>query len=187
MKIVIMFAAGLVGIAAGYYSGERAAKTHRISEIADFSKKSGTWTYFDFAENQESAEFLLATQCISGGTSDQTLYFITEMDEKSSPLITGGNYKVEGVDLPCGNWSIAAYAKKELIKRDGVKNFLTKSMVPVTDNKWEAYIATDKLGDNCISSGSGSDKMTVVLRIYNPAPELLERRAVIELPVITKI
>ena len=188
MRVAIMLIVIIVGATAGYYTGKKSARNRYASEITGAAKQNGIWKYFDFqGKTGRSAEFLLATQCISGGTQEQTLYFITETDSKGNNLESGNNYKVEGTNLPCGSWSIAAYADKDLIKSSS-QNFLTQSMVkPVDGNKWEAYISSNEQSGNSLYSGAGGTKMTVVLRIYSPSPELLEGMGVIELPTITKI
>lgn len=188
MRTAIILTVVIAGAAAGFFTGKKAAQHRAEAEISRSVRQNGIWTYFEFGEKSKPSEFLLATQCISGGSAGQTLYFISTTDSEGKPLATGNDYQLDGSDLPCGSWSIAAYDGKKLLASGGNRSFLSKSSVEfLAENRWEAFIAREKKGEHYISSGSGSGEMTVVLRVHNPAPELIESIDLIELPTITKI
>ena len=189
MRNVIILIVVIAAIGTGIYSGKKSARKKVAAEFAGTGIKNGSWSYHAFGENMKAFEFLLATQCISGGATGQTLYFIANTDSEGKTLNTGSDYQIEGAELPCGSWSIAVYADDRLVRSDTNGGYLTKAMVNRTvGEKCQACISSaGKRDERCIQTGPGNNEMSIVLRIYNPSPELMEDVNNIELPVIAKI
>lgn len=187
MIILALLGLGIGGLIGIIYGKKKAREELRIA-ISEYKNKNGAWTY-THSGNPVFTDFVLATQCVLGGTNEQSILFTTGTDAEGKALEAGGKYKITGDPIAAKDWSLAAYDPENLIENEAGQYYVSRAMV-MTNNqgRWEAYLTPEsQMGDNWIHSGKGKGNLILALRIYNATPEVTENLATISLPEITKV
>lgn len=190
IRNLILFAIVFVVTAfLGYRSGQSKAKEILAKKITMSSKVNGNWTYINTSQpNEESSIslFLMATGEVLGGNHEQSLFLIADRDVDGEVINSNNQYIIEGGKIAAECWNLSVYDPDYLIENNEGHYFVSNSMVE--GDNWSVFLTSgNSRSNNSLSIGKNTTSAAVVLRIYNPKPELIEALEFIELPTIKKI
>ena len=116
----------------------------------------------------------------------ETVYFDATRDESGEPLRAACVYKISGTSLPARWWSITAYAPDQFLIANpiGRYSFNMKSVEPEESGAFSFTAAGQEQAGRWLPTGQG--KFLFTLRLYNPAPEVVEHPDRIHLPKIER-
>jgi len=138
----------------------------------------------------------------------ETIYFNADTDADGQPLEARCDYRVDGEELPARWWSITAYgADHFLIPNDaGRYSFSQTTLAREPGGPWTLEVSTEpgRTGAsrpvprsgaqpsealNWLPSGesAASGPFALTLRLYNPAPEVVEQPGTVALPRIARL
>lgn len=188
-KVILI---GMVALVAGGFLGSRFAdnmeKKKFLEEVSNGKRQNGIWKY-TVSQQPEYKNFLLASRGVLGGTNEQSLMFMTNVSSDGKILKTGAKYRITGNSIPSSNWSLTAYHSDYLIPGEMQKYCVTNTSVKTNENgTWEAFLTPDAMDtENWIYSGKEGDDLVLVLRVYNPTPDVIENMDELNLPEIEKL
>jgi hypothetical protein len=165
-------------VSAGLSGGEIANGPWRTSLVTG-SQQADLWTRARVAVGG-----LLAL------APSETVYWNADVDGEGHRLDARCDYRVEGEELPARWWSLTAYgADHFLIPNDaGRWSFSQTTLAREPGGPWTLSVSTEAKEGNWLPSGEAgaSGPFALTLRLYNPAPEVVERAASVRLPRIVR-
>lgn len=117
----------------------------------------------------------------------ETVYYEATTDEDGKPLSTDCDYLVMGKAPRARWWSITAYDEDQFLI-DNPQNryaFSGEELGVEPGDEFKIRLSADKLKGNWIPSGDG-ESLTLLLRLYNPSPEVYENVEGYPLPKIIR-
>lgn len=186
IAFLLLFAGMLTG---GFWAN---FKINQVGKDSDLILKNGVWGYFptmDLATNEFQKAYigrigLLALQ------DSEVIYFVASSDQEGDPLSSSNDYKLTGSGFDARYWSFTLYGEDHfLIPNDkGVFSYNMENIVykDSLKNSYELIISKDPKKENWLPAGE-ANRMSVLLRLYNPAKYVYENKDAIELPTLKKI
>lgn len=118
----------------------------------------------------------------------ETVYYLAHTDEAGEPISSDNVYEIVGDDLPARWWSITLYDADQFLTPNAEGKYSVRStdMIREPDGSFRVILSRQKREGNWIPMGEGQN-MSLVLRMYNPDPQALDRLADIDLPLIRKV
>jgi len=126
-----------------------------------------------------------------GGTlalnKSEAIYYTADTDDEGNPLKTRCSYRISGGSLASRWWSITLYGEDMyLVKNDPERySYNPKTLKWDKDGKYAIYLSQKEKSGNWLPTGEG-DSFNLLLRLYRPKPEVLEKLHSIELPKIIR-
>jgi hypothetical protein len=116
----------------------------------------------------------------------ETVYFDAMRDDAGEALRSACVYKISGTSLPARWWSITAYAPDQFLIANpaGRYSFNMKSVEPDESGAFSFTAAGSEQPGRWLPTGQ--DRFLLTLRLYNPAPEVVEHPDRLELPRIAR-
>lgn len=117
----------------------------------------------------------------------EAVYFTARADSKGGPLDSRCDYRIEGKDLPARWWSITAVGwNYYLIPNEANRySFNWANVARGPGGGYVIHLSSQKKEGNWLPSGSPDQgRLSLVLRLYLPAEEVLKTPGSIELPRI---
>lgn len=172
--------------------GRKLAAAEIQAKSKTLGEQSGAWNYNAALGSAASTPFdraVLAVTGILGASKEQNVYYIAGIDSAGNPLRAGIEYKITGKDLPARWWSITAYNPNYLIANEQDKYSVSKTAIAMDEEGgWEAVLtANPREDENWIHSGGGDTDLALVLRLYNPTPDVLDDMGAVDLPEINPV
>ena len=117
----------------------------------------------------------------------EAVYFIATTDGNGRTLRPQCTYRVEGRNFDARWWSITAYgADHHLIPNPRDRySYNNTNLARNADGSYTIYLSNTEKGGNWIPTGNG-ETFELFLRLYNPAPGVLDDVGGIEVPRIAR-
>ncbi|MDW3646494.1 MAG: DUF1214 domain-containing protein [Bacteroidia bacterium] len=191
MKLLLkVLGIALLGLVAGFlFSFFRIQSGSGIDEVF---QKNGPWRFapkMDLAENQYQRA-LIARVGLFALLESEVLYYALTEDENGDPLSSDHIYELTGESFDARYWSFTLYGEDDFLIPNEEKRFTLNEVNMVFEdslkNSYQFYLSQEAYGKNWIPSGDAVE-MSLLLRLYNPSPDIYERAGEISLPQIKKI
>lgn len=152
--------------------------------------KNGPWFYDPLIGSTAANPYLRATIARVGLLAlnqFEALYLIAQQDSEGNPLRGDASYRIEGQILPARWWSITAYGPDCFL----IPNNLDRYSYNVSNLQWNPdgsyviYVSPQPKEGNWIPVDRVKN-FDLTLRLYNPAPFILESFSSLLLPQIIR-
>jgi hypothetical protein len=119
----------------------------------------------------------------------ETIYFSAEESDTHQKLRARCSYVVEGKPLDARWWSVTAYADDYFLIPNPAQRFSYNmgNLKNEPGGSFRILAAPTEQEGNWLPTGSGDGGFSLLLRLYNPGPELLAKPASVHLPSITEV
>jgi len=179
----------IVGVAAGLLS----ARWVMTSPGANFAEaRGGIWrTSLDIGSTEANpyVRAVVAKRGLLGLSAKETIYYSASVDADGRPLREACDYEISGRGLPARWWSITLYADDDFlaVNQDGAPSIDATTVVAGPAGAWTGRIGRQRAGAaNWLSSKAAGD-LALSIRMYNPAPAVLDRPLEVDLPTIRRL
>jgi len=186
MKRVIYFASAIivalvVGIGSAWWA---------VGRGMSGGVRCGAWHHYPFYGSAEANPYVRARTQLAGPLAldrSEAIYFIASKDTEGRPLNSRYTYRLEGVDFDARWWSITAYGPDHrLIPNPHNRYSYNNTNVARNSNGgYTIHLSNTEKGGNWIPTGK-EEKFELFLRLYNPAPEVLNDVSGVDLPRIVR-
>jgi hypothetical protein len=152
--------------------------------------RNGAWRYDPLVGSVAADPYLrarVAKVALLALTNSEALYFFAVTDDDGNPLRCDQSYRVEGGDFDCRWWSITAYDAEDFLIANPQERY-SYNMTNLERNAeggYTIFLGRSPRSGNWIPTGEG-DTFSLALRIYNPAPAILDHIDTIALPRIIR-
>ncbi len=182
----------VAAVAAGAFGGAMIARSSIYTE-ADVGSfiHNGVW-YTDRGFGSKDATALTRAYVAVVGllalSREETIYYLAHTDESGDPISSDHAYEITGIGLPARWWSITLYDADHFLtpNAEGRYSVRATDMEREADGSFRIILSREEMTGNWIPMGEGRD-MSLLLRMYNPEPQVLGRLAEIDLPTIRKV
>lgn len=177
----IVFAALVFGIGSAWWAIERS----KFSAV-----QYGSWYHNPLVGSIAAGDYLRAQIARIGLLAlnrSEAIYFLATWDDEGNKLRCDCTYRIEGRDIESRWWSITAYGD-DLFLMPNEQNRYSYNMTNLArkaDSSFTIYLSRSPKNGNWIPTGSG-ETFDLILRLYNPAPKVINNLSKIELPRIFK-
>jgi len=189
-RIFFTFLFLLAGIfIGGYWANYQINQTGKDPNLI---LRNGVWGYFpsmDLAASDIQRAYIGRIGLLALKESE-VLYFVASSDEDGNPLSSEIDYKLSGENFDARYWSYTLYGEDHfLIENDN--NAFTFNLENIeykdsTHNSYEIFISKNKQPTNWLPSNE-EKKLSILLRLYNPAEHVYKNKETLQLPTIEKI
>ncbi|MEL6255254.1 MAG: DUF1214 domain-containing protein [Bacteroidota bacterium] len=162
------------------------------SGIDDVFQKNGLWRFapkMDLAAN-EYQRALIARVGLFALRESEVLYYALTQDEEGNPLSSDHIYELTGESFDARYWSFTLYGGDDFLIPNQENRFaLNEVNMEFEDSlktNYRFHLSKEAYGKNWIPSGDAQE-MSLLLRLYNPSPDIYEHAGEIALPQIKKI
>lgn len=190
----LIFAAAIVlssGLAAKHLTTQELTRQNSLYD--DFEKTRSLWLYSDkigaaAASSVERAKVAIAGPL--GLSSQEAVYFIAIEDNQGRPLSSSCDYRVVGPSINTRWWSLTLYDSQT---QHYVPNVINRSSwnsaaIPKNeDGDWVINVSQTLEDETWLpSQEKGDHPFELILRVYNPSPEIREALPDISLPDVVR-
>jgi len=119
----------------------------------------------------------------------ETIYFRAATDDEGRPLRADQDYVIEGRDISARWWAIMLYGQDNHLIANAADRY-SYSMANLAlepDGSYRIHLSRAPKDRNWLPSGDRDQRLSFSLKIYNPAPEVYQDPAAIELPRIKRV
>ena len=163
-----------------------------VEKSGGLAQSNGNWKYnpsMDLATN-EFRRAVIGKIGLLALRESEVLYYLTSQDSEGRPLSSDYTYQLDGKNFNARYWSYTLYGEDHFLVSNGAKVYsLNLDNIQYTDSSrinYTIFISKNKTRPNWLPSGEG-EKMSVLLRMYNPERSIYEKMDQVELPVIHRI
>ncbi len=119
----------------------------------------------------------------------ETVYFIAETDDSGALLNTRCDYEVSGRAPRARWWSITAYGADDFLIPNPHErySFNSRTIGVAPDGTYKVVLGPRQKAGNWLPTGEGGGRASLVLRLYNPHPVIVEDPRRAEVPSIRSI
>ena len=119
----------------------------------------------------------------------ETIYFSAEHSDTHQRLRARCSYAIEGKSLDARWWSVTAYADDNFLIPNPAQRFSYNmgNLKAGPGGSFRITAAPTEQPGYWLPTGSGNGGFSLLLRLYNPSPQLLANPAKVPLPSITEI
>ncbi len=181
--LVVLVAGGAIGYWSAMWSYD---PLYRAGTI-----KNGPWMTNLTIGSREAGlhiKAVIAMTSLLALTKSEAVYYQAEVDGSGKPLSTKCVYRIDGKGLDAGWWSITVYGQDNFLIPNE-KNIYSYNMDTVKtspDGSYSIYLSSSPQEQNWLPVGTGDQKITLLLRLYNPGPTVYADPGGIELPRIVR-
>jgi hypothetical protein len=132
---------------------------------------------------------IVAVTALFALNRSETIYFSAEESDTHQRLRARCSYAVEGKSLDARWWSITAYADDNFLIPNVAQRFSYNmgNLKTGPEGSFRIIAAAAEQPGQWLPTGGGSGGFNLLLRLYNPGPELLANPSTVTLPSITQI
>jgi len=150
----------------------------------------GAWRHYPGYGSPIANPYVRAQTQIAGPLAldrSEAIYFIADRDNEGEPLRAEYDYRIEGRDLEARWWSITAYGDDHHLIANSVGRYSYNSanVARNADRSWTIHLSRTPKRGNWIPTGD-SHSVELFLRVYNPAPVVLENVGSLNVPRIIR-
>jgi hypothetical protein len=119
----------------------------------------------------------------------ETIYFSANESDTHRKLRTRCSYIIEGKPLDARWWSVTAYGDDDFLIPNTAQRFSYNmgNLHDGSEGGFRILAAPTEQEGNWLPTGGGDGGFSLLLRLYNPGPELLANPATVPLPSITEV
>ena len=185
--VIAVVLIGLSALAGSYY----ARHAVRAQTSARTFVHNGPWrTDATLASPDSSPQIraYLAMTGLFGLPIEETAYYELDRTDEGAQIDASGIYEIRGRDMPARWWSITVYDHDNFLTPNAYERYSVKGteVAREADGSFRIRLSRDPQEGDWIPLGDGHD-MIVLLRLYNPDPELANQLATVALPSVTRI
>jgi hypothetical protein len=152
--------------------------------------RCGAWRHYPGYGSVTANPYVRAQTQIAGPLAldrSEAIYFIADCDDDGEVLRPGRNYRIEGGDLDARWWSLTAYGDDHHLIRNPMKRYSYSSanVAKNADGSWTIRLSSTEESGNWIPTGDRR-WFELFLRVYNPAPAVLEQVGSVAVPRIIR-
>lgn len=152
---------------------------------------NGPWRTSTVTGGTDADLYTRASVAVSGLFAlnrSETLYFSADETDTHRKLRARCSYAIEGKPLDARWWSVTAYADDNFLIPNPAQRFSYNmgNLKNGPDGSFRITAAPARQEGNWLPTGSGDGGFSLLLRLYNPGPELLANPAAVRLPSITE-
>lgn len=181
--LVVIIVGGIIGYATAMWVADPLYKMGIIN--------NGAWRTNLTIGSREAPlhiKAVIALTSLLALTKSETIYYEAVNDDQGMPLKAGCVYRIEGGGLDTRWWSITLYGEDNFLISNDQKiysyNMDTVKYSP--DGRYVIFLSTTPREQNWLPAGSKEQKLSLVLRMYNPGQTAYANPGSIELPRIVK-
>lgn len=181
---ISIVAGGLVGALVG-----AAAFWAAIGPLTVEDARFGPWTTNMAVGIKQQSAYSRAKVAIGGIWGlppSEVLYFVAAEDSAGAPFDSRCTYEVSGGDLPTRWWSLTLYKDGFYIANPANRYSWSASDVARQGERWTIRLSPHGEGRNALAFTEAEGKPSVLLRLYQAFPEVIEDRRRVPLPTIRK-
>lgn len=191
-KLVWKLPVAIGAVAAAAVGGAIYAKSSIYTE-ADVRTfiHNGPWYTDKGFGNEDAAALTRAYVAVVGLLAlsrEETVYYLAHTDEAGEPISSDSVYEISGGDLPTRWWSITLYDADHFLTPNDEGRYSVRGtdIERESDGTFRVVLSKEPKTGNWIPMGEGRN-MSLLLRMYNPEPQVLDQLAEIDLPTIRKV
>lgn len=152
--------------------------------------RNGAW-YTGLTYGSEQAGMYtraaIAIEALFALNKSEVIYYMADTDDAGQLLRSSCDYRIEGTNLdPYSSWwSITVYGGDNFLipNEQNRYSYTNKNIEYDEDGNFTIFLSSTPRTGNWLPTGN-QKKITLFLRIYNPAPSVYENLDTIELPHI---
>jgi hypothetical protein len=153
---------------------------------------NGPWQMSSAAGGMDADLYTRAIIAVTGLFAlnrSETIYFSAEVSDTHQRLRARCSYAIEGKSLDARWWSVTAYADDNFLIPNPAQRFSYNmgNLKAGSGGSFRITAAPTEQQGNWLPTGGGSGGFSLLLRLYNPSPELLANPAKVTLPSITQL
>lgn len=161
-----------------------------ISPPAEFTVENGPWRTTLGAGGSDSGMYMRATVALMGLFAlnrSETVYFVAQKDSDGQMLRSRCDYRIEGNELDVRWWSITLYGRTTFLIPNpaGRHSYNGGNTNREKDGGFRIFVSPEPHEGNWLPSGD-ERRLFLLLRLYNPHPDVYEKPAEVVLPRIVK-
>jgi hypothetical protein len=152
---------------------------------------NGPWRTSRVAGSADADMYTRAIVAVTGLFAlnrDETIYFSARETGDHQALLRNCVYVIEGKALRAGWWSVTAYAQDNFLIPNAANRFSFNmgNLVLGPDGGFRIDTAPSPVSGQWLPTGEGNGGFSLLLRLYNPAPEVAADPGSIPLPTIRR-
>ena len=137
------------------------------------TQRVGPWASWVSEGNPNADRYTKAHLARSGRlplTSTTARYFLARTDSAGSDLTSDCEYLIEGSGINARWWSLAVYDDRGSVIENpsGRYSFNSGEAIRRSDGTFRISLASSARPENWLPSGTGSRRLTLLLRVYSP-------------------
>lgn len=170
------------------------------SQMEAMSVQNGNWQTTVNAGSADAGTMLRAAVALGGvlaSTREDSVYYIVET-VNGEPLRLDCDYVLRGGDYDADWWSVTAYAWDNYLIPNDYKRYSynNENLIRDADGRWEIQVSVNKQPGNWLPTGPAASAnwhkfsakdFDLLLRLYAPGQEYLDKPASASLPQIHKV
>lgn len=193
---------GVIILSALIGGGAAFLELRSVRMDSDLMLRNGCWQVnpkMDLKQNDKQRAHI-AVKGLFALRESEVLYFIASEDSDGNRLSSDHDYELVGTQPDARYWSYTMYGKDYFLIPNESKiysfnldnlNYISPDPLnpEIAGNAQQAYsivISSDKKAGNWLPSGE-EDQFHILLRMYNPSPEVFNNLEGVTLPTIKKI
>lgn len=152
--------------------------------------QNGHWRINTLAGSKDLgiyAKAYVAAKYLFALNNSETLYYLAVSDSQGSPLTTDCTYLVKGMAPKSRWWSLTAYDDKNYLISNSTNRYAFSGDDLNVDpgQEFQVLLGSEPRKGNWLPIGKGKS-FNLILRLYNPSPEVYQNVASYPLPQIIK-
>jgi hypothetical protein len=152
--------------------------------------KNGAWRTSATTGSADANLYERAAVAVAGLyalAKEETVYYTAFSDSAGALLDGRCDYVVQGRDLPARWWSLTMYGADHYLVPNAPRIYSrhASNLALDADGRYDVQVSAREQAHNWLPAPEHG-AFSLTLRLYNPAPEVYESLATIELPAITK-
>ena len=156
----------------------------------DMTVENGPWRTTLEAGSEESGMYTRAGVALIGLLAlnkSEAVYYVARTDSEGRPMRSTCDYVVQGLPLPARWWSATLYGRYTFLIPNELERYSYnhKNIEYNSDGSFTIKVSNEPADGNWLPSGD-EKLLHLVLRLYNPGPEVYEHPGEIELPRIVR-
>lgn len=186
-KMLISMAVVLASTALGVYLAHNSIAIGARMESSVFSGNWSTNTVIGSVHADPRTRAYIAKMGLLALSPEETTYYHL-YDYNGEAISSDYVYEIRGDKIPARWWSITAYGDDSFLIENTQKKYSVQSsqIIREPDGSFVIRISREPYAGNWISLGHAK-KVSLLLRLYDPPPEIRQKLDGLELPVIHKI
>lgn len=184
-QILIALSALAVGLLLGLVSlGIVTAQFGGFSGV-----RNGAWTLNPLAGSRAAdpcTRLGVAVRGLLALNKSETIYFASGEDSAGKALRPDCRYRLDGGPLPARWWSVTLYSDGFLTPNGDDAHSIDLTRTPSgPDGRWSAILGGPRPGQGAWISTHHARDLSLLLRLYNPAPSVVAQPQSVALPTLT--
>lgn len=183
--LVSIVLGGLIGALLGI-----AAFWAAIGPLTREDARYGPWTTNTAVGIKEQSPYSRAKVAIGGIWGlppSEVLYFVAAEDSTGAPFDSRCAYEIAGGALPTRWWSLTLYKDGFYIANPANRYSWSTTEINPDSDRWTIRLSPNGEGPNSLAFTQSPGKPSVLLRLYQPSPEVIDNRGRVPLPTIRKL